>query len=285
MNDGWEDDEEQGEDEPKQWLSMQDAVDLLAAANSLSRAAAKDSILDLLSDGRLQLRCQSHFNPNDVDNVVWNSSKWVLVPRSCTSEEKAALIKSARERRSQEPPPIEKRFRPQHLPADYWQKRDGWNIDASKIDWVSGALVGVKSVKAGKSSDRALCRAANGVEIMRDLAIFPLSSAEQTHDVRAAGENSVIDEEPINYFKNIRKTTKGRKRLPAWDAWIAEVAVYIEENEMNFDLGAEKFHQFINERIFTRDSEQELLDFSTVQSAISAIRNRCREARARNGMG
>lgn len=237
MNDGWEDNEEEGEDEPKQWLSMQDAVDLLAVANSLSRAAAKDSILDLISDARLKLRCQRRFNPPDVNNIVWRPpSKWVLVPRSYTEKEKTAFAKSSRERRSQQIPPIEKRFQPRSLPADYWQKRDGWNIEASKIDWVSSSVVGVKSVQAGgnpsanTSSNGVICRAANGVEIMRDLAIFPLTPSEQMQARAPKPKGSNAEKAPRSPGE--RGRSGPRPKVYNFAPILLELESKIQSNEM-----------------------------------------------------
>lgn len=91
-------------------------------------------------------------------------------------------------------------------------------------------------------------------------------------------EPSAFNNHAPENAQRVRITKRGRKKLPEWDVWFAELLVYAKTHGLSSKIGAQELHDIICDRIAKRDEEQRWLDFSTVQEAISTIRNRWNEA-------
>lgn len=271
--DDWDDEEAEASAE---WLTMLRAVDLLATARSLTNPSAKESVLELLADGQLKLRCQRSLQEPDVGPINWQYRSKVRVADSQGS------IAARREM----PPPSVKRFRPRTLARTYWLQRDGWLIDRSRVDWVSSTIVATKPLKIGDKSDgdaqtRRLRRAANGVEILRDLALFPLSAAELasrtvqplTNMIAGSDQLEKIELEDINTpLKTIKKRGGGREPSEDWNDWIAELTIFVHDTGFDPRIGNEKNYSLIRDRLHERGLESP--PYSKVQKALGAIRRR-----------
>lgn len=100
----------------------------------------------------------------------------------------------------------------------------------------------------------------------------------------SSAANDVRDEEQFTDSKNLADGDKrarmkaGRKRSDNWHNWIAEVVIFAQSGEIDLQDSAEAFYDQINERLIERKVEAP--EWTTVEKAISAIRNRWREAAA-----
>lgn len=259
MAEDWDDDVETA---PAQWLTLIEAMDVLVTTHSLSTAAAKDSILDLIADGRLKLRCQKAFEEADDGpiNLGYRGKVRVRLPVS----DKKSPAQTNTSHRS-------KLGRPKGLPHSYWLRSEGWAIEPARVDWPSGTLIGVRRCDQQRDSleiarSQMIRRVASEVEILRDASIFPMPHQDvKTSEVQLA-------EAPI-----FRKTRVGRKKSDLWSVWFAEVIIDVELNKLDLTISAQDYHDLICLRISQRDRNQECLEYEAVAKTLSAIRNRWRE--------
>lgn len=274
--DHWDDDEEA--EASAEWLTMLQAVDLLATARSLTNPAAKESLLELVADGQLKLRCQRSLLEPDVGLISWRHR---LQRRRGYSKTLSKAHSTARSKGSiaaqrQMSPPTFMSFRPQTLARTYWLQRDGWSIDRSRVDWVSNMIVATKLLEIGDKSDgeAQIClmrRAADGIEIFRDLAFFPLSAAELALRTDQLAQKELVDQQ-AQLEKTKKRRGGGRDPSEEWNEWIAELTIFIHEIGFNPRGGKEKNYSLIRDRLLARGLKSP--PYSKVEKAIGAIRRR-----------
>jgi len=260
-----------------EWLTMLEAANCLAASRSLTARAAKESILDLMADGQLHLRCQKHFEERDVGPINWwhRGKQALVVPKG--SDTSVA---------SHRPPPSAKRFRPTTMAPSYWLQRDGWSIDQARVDWLSSSVVATKPSVADGTRERTspirhLRRAANGIEIMRDPMLFPLTPSELVSRRPLHRTEVEAQPEPCEQLKmdgpaiapEVPERRKGG-RTPSedWNEWIAELTLYIHESGYDQSLSKEKQYAIIRDRLHKRNLESP--GYAKVEKALGAVKRR-----------
>lgn len=263
--------------EPAKWLTMLEAADLYAAARDLDGLTAKDNILDLIADGRFKLRCQQAFEETDKGPIKWGyrgKRKFVIGSDSPASASQ------------DKPPPTQKRFRPRALGAGYWLRRDGWEIDQSRTDWLSSTIVATQKTKAGNktipgSTLQPLRRAANGVEIMRDPDIFPALADEITPSDQepkietgsGTGMELELSKQDLTN-KSVVKKKRGGGRQPSddWNDWIAELTLHFHIAGFDLNTSVPSLYASIQDKL--REQDKESPPLSKVEKALGVVKRR-----------
>lgn len=258
--DGWDDQEDYLLDE---WVSLSEAVRMLGANTSSSYISAKADIIELIADCKLQLRSQKVREEADIGVLKWGMRDDIKA--YARQQDKGFKFNA---RNQHEPMPMANGF---------WGRTDGWCIDASRVNWEDGTIVGLRPTRQKEILNQDhnplfTRRAATGVivKVNSIRALSPINGVEAIVETR----NSQADA-----GTTFRLSNRGRKKSDAWNVWFAEVAVFLESNGIEAALTKPDFHAAINERLEGRDKSQELLPYTTVEKAIGTIFNRLREAK------
>jgi hypothetical protein len=272
IEDDWGDEPEQPE---LSWLTLQDAVDCIAAISKNGYVTAKENLFALISDGRLKMKCDATCEDSGSGEFDWVYRPIRIKHRVEVTTPGRSGVGSLRRAAS-----------PKSLKPDFWRRAHGWIIDADRTDFSSGLIVGTKpAVKTNNgtlgATKPAARRAAIGVLIEQDPACFPdLAVGTSTQQPVGQGldvSDNITDsksQEPM-----IRTNRRGVTKSDLWQPWFAEVVVYVQANGLNTNMTAKEFNELINNRIFERNSKQECLDLSTVEKTIGTMMARWDEAR------
>lgn len=153
MDDDWGLDDEYV---PNQWVTLIGAANAIVENAGFSYHAAKRDLLELISDGLLEMRSRDVMEEADIGRINWDSFKG----QQCHRNQSDIGFRF----RGHEPDntmPMVSRF---------WCRQDAWVIDLGRIDWTAGILVGTRptEMKIGStnSGGRLITRrAARGLTI------------------------------------------------------------------------------------------------------------------------
>ena len=146
---GWDDDDFVA----SEWVSLLEAVDLVAASEGVSSRTAKSNIVDWLSDGRLDIRSQKVRDEADIGQINWGP---LSKPEAHPDQLDVGFRFQARD--TLEPMPLSRTF---------LQSKEGWVIDPARIEWDAGVIIAcrparLKSTAVGNTSSLFTRRAVSG---------------------------------------------------------------------------------------------------------------------------
>ena len=211
--DDWDDPDDFIADE---WISLLGAVDLVASATTIGYIAAKTDILEMVADGRIDLRCQKVREEADIGELSWGLlDKLKMHPRQKSRGFKFKC------HHLNEPMPMSSRF---------WSGTDGWRIDPAKVDWKVGMIIGVKPADLLESftADSSLLltrRAATGI-VVRISSMQALLPKGGVHELRKPKKLST----PASILDR-KKHGRSRPRIKEYKQ--GPVLAHLEEDILN----------------------------------------------------
>lgn len=286
-NSDWDDDD--SEWLPDESLTLLQAVDTITSTTNVGYREAKASLLEMIADSRLELRCAQIREEADIGDVDWKRSAKIKVH---AGQKVRGFRFDAKQPEVGMP-----------LRQNFFGRNANWTIDQDRVGWETGILVATTPSDLsdrGKLGKTVLVtrRVALGLRVRKSGTLVagynppvPLSitgenstGADQTASVSpimvfsAAGNSNVTDGVRNASAPSALPPNKpGRKRDTSWDDWIAEVVVYTQIKDLDPDISVKAFHKIITERLHERNRESP--DQGTIEKAFSAIKKRWRQAK------
>lgn len=141
------------------WLTMSDAAALYSKEYKISYRMAKRNIIELIVDGRLQMRCRRSIYEADIGIIKWNINTNPMV-------HPGRIGRSFKKEYCGKGPPIP-------IGCNFFSQKYGWKIDDAKTDWGKGVIVAkqrLRLLKKNNLSNNKLYsrRAAKGLLILKE---------------------------------------------------------------------------------------------------------------------
>lgn len=243
---------------------MLEVVDAFSASFKIPYSHSKSTVIEMIQDCRFNLKCRDILEEADIGEINMRRTS------------KIRLHEGQKGRGFRHRKGIPQKHMP--LSDDFFSRSDNWVIDPLRIDWRNGLIVATAPTRFEPGWERAdssalTRRAASRVMIFNDESLIPANPLlEKTYMADAPDEKEISPD-----MTKKEKLKSGRKRANSWNDWVAELVIVAQSEGVHLFESGEALHGEIEDRLIARKVESP--EWGTVEKAISAIRNRWKEAR------